>query len=153
MFQISSEASRALDEGKRVFAEIDFLPDFTEEMWEKEKSRRLSEDRNCMLGTFFLGLVNRKVLDLLLRKQGIQAEKKASKVDEDTLVSIMREGDNWRNPAERDGQGSYVCLLQRPLPVRRNVRCRRNLRRLQPAVGFHQRMDRRDERGGGKEQR
>ena len=91
VFQISSEASRALDEGRRVFAEIDFLPDFTEEMWEKEKSRRLSEDRNCMLGTFFLGLVNRKVLDLLLRKQGIQAEKKASKVDEDTLVSIMRD--------------------------------------------------------------
>ena len=91
VFQISSEASRALDEGRRVFAEIDFLPDFTEEMWEKEKSRRLSEDRNCMLGIFFLGLVNRKVLDLLLRKQGIQAEKKASKVDEDTLISIMRD--------------------------------------------------------------
>ena len=31
------------------------------------------------------------MLDLLLRKQGIQAEKKASKVDEDTLVSIMRD--------------------------------------------------------------
>ena len=91
VFQISSEASRALDEGRRVFAEIDFLPDFTDEMWEKEKARRLSEDRNCMLGTFFLGLVNRKVLDLLLRKQGIQAEKKASKVDEDTLISIMRD--------------------------------------------------------------
>lgn len=79
VFQISSEASRALDEGRRVFAEIDFLPDFTEEMWEKEKSRRLSEDRNCMLGIFFLGLVNRKVLDLLLKtgytggKEGVKS--------------------------------------------------------------------------------
>lgn len=91
VFQISSGASRALDEGERVFAEIDFLPDFTEEMWEKEKARRLSEDRNCMLGAFLLGLVNKKVLDLLLRRRGIQAEKKASKVDEDTLTGIMQD--------------------------------------------------------------
>ncbi len=91
VFQISSEASRALDEGKKVLAKIDFLPDFTEEMWKKEKERRLSEDRNCMLGTFLLGLVNKKVLDLLLRKRGIQAEKKASKVDGDILDSIMED--------------------------------------------------------------
>ena len=91
VFQISSEASRALDEGKKVFAQIDFLPDFTDQMWEAEKERRLSEDRNCMLGVFFLGLVNRKVLDLLLRKRELQAEKKASKVDEDTLISIMQD--------------------------------------------------------------
>ena len=91
VFQISSEVSRALDEGKKVFAQIDFLPDFTDQMWEAEKERRLSEDRNCMLGVFFLGLVNRKVLDLLLRKRELQAEKKASKVDEDTLISIMQD--------------------------------------------------------------
>ena len=91
VFQISSQASRALDEGKKVFAQIDFLPDFTDQMWEAEKERRLSEDRNCMLGVFFLGLVNRKVLDLLLRKRELQAEKKASKVDEDTLISIMQD--------------------------------------------------------------
>ena len=91
VFQISSEVSRALDEGKKVFAQIDFLPDFTDQMWEAEKERRLSEDRNCMLGVFFLGLVNRKVLALLLRKRELQAEKKASKVDEDTLISIMQD--------------------------------------------------------------
>ena len=91
VFQISSQASRALDEGKKVCAQIDFLPDFTDQMWEAEKERRLSEDRNCMLGVFFLGLVNRKVLDLLLRKRELQAEKKASKVDEDTLISIMQD--------------------------------------------------------------
>ena len=91
VFQISSEASRALDEGKSVFAEIDFLPDLTDEMWETEKERRLSEGRNCMLGTFFLGLVNKKVLDLLLRKRGMQAEKKASKVDGDILTGILED--------------------------------------------------------------
>ena len=96
VFQISSEASRALDEGKEVCAEIDFLPDLTDEMWEKEKERRLSEDRNCMLGVFFLGLVNKKVLDLLLKKRGIQAEKKASKVDKDSLISIMEDMRRFR---------------------------------------------------------
>ena len=91
VFQISSAASRALDAGKSVLCRIDFLPDFTDGMWETEKARRLSEDRNCMLGTFFLGLVNKKVLDLLLRKRGIQAEKKASKVDDDLLTGIMED--------------------------------------------------------------
>ena len=96
VFQVSSEASRALNEGKEVYAEIDFLPDLTDEMWKKEKGRRLSEDRNCMLGVFFLGLVNRKVLDLLLKKRGIQAEKKASKVDKDSLISIMEDMRRFR---------------------------------------------------------
>ena len=96
VFQVSSEASRALNEGKEVYAEIDFLPDLTDEMWKKEKERRLSEDRNCMLGVFFLGLVNRKVLDLLLKKRGIQAEKKASKVDKDSLISIMEDMRRFR---------------------------------------------------------
>jgi predicted Rossmann fold flavoprotein len=96
VFQVSSEASRALNEGKEVYAEIDFLPDLTDEMWKKEKERRLSEDRNCMLGVFFLGLVNRKVLDLLLKTRGIQAEKKASKVDKDSLISIMEDMRRFR---------------------------------------------------------
>ena len=48
-------------------------------------------DRNCMLSVFYLGLVNRKMLDLILRKRGLQAEKKASKVQEEVLIGIMED--------------------------------------------------------------
>ena len=91
VFQLSSAAARALDQGGKVTAVIDLLPDFEKEKWEAEISRRMREERNCMLGVFFLGLVNKKVLDLILRKRGLQAEKKASKVQEEVLIGIMED--------------------------------------------------------------
>ena len=51
----------------------------------------MGEDRNSMLGRFFLGLVNRKILDLILRRRGMQAEKKASKVSDNELTAIMHD--------------------------------------------------------------
>ena len=91
VFQLSALAARALEEGLPVTAVIDFLPDFSGEMWEAEKHRRLQTDRNCMLGGFYLGLVNRKVLDLLLRKRGLQAENKALKLTDEVLTSVMED--------------------------------------------------------------
>ena len=89
VFQLSSRAARCLDEGRKVLAVIDFLPDFREKEWSAEILRRMRGDRNCMLSAFYLGLLNRKVLDLILRKRGLQAEKKASNVSEDLLTGIM----------------------------------------------------------------
>lgn len=91
VFQLSAHAARALEEGGNVNAVIDFLPDFSEKKWEAEKARRMECDRNCMLGEYYLGLVNRKVLDLLLRKRGLQAENKASKLSEETLIRVMED--------------------------------------------------------------
>lgn len=91
VFQLSAAAARALDEGRKVTAVIDLLPDFEKAKWEAEISRRMRGDRNCMLSAFFLGLVNKKVLDLILRRRGLQAEKKASKVQEEVLIGIMQD--------------------------------------------------------------
>ena len=78
-----------MDAGKSVLCRIDFLPDFTDGMWETEKARRLSEDRNCMLAAYLLGLVNRRVLDLILQGYGLQAEKKAAGLSQEELCEIM----------------------------------------------------------------
>ena len=91
VFQLSSDAARALENGEEVLAEIDFLPEFAAGEWEREMERRLLEDRNCMLSVFFLGLVNRKILDLILRRRGLQAEKKASGLTDEDLSAIMRD--------------------------------------------------------------
>ena len=42
-----------------------------------------------MLSVFFLGLVNRKILDLVLRKRGLQAEKKATGLNDADLAGIL----------------------------------------------------------------
>lgn len=90
-FQLSAMAARALEDRKEALAEVDFLPEFTVKEWEPEIERRLREDRNCMLSVFFLGLVNRKILDLVLRRRGLQAEKKAAKLSDAELTAIMRD--------------------------------------------------------------
>ena len=91
VFQLSALAARALDRGMEVEAVIDFLPQMGEAPWKREIARRLKENRNCMLGTFFLGLVNRRVLDMILRRRGLQAENKASKLPEEILRGIMQD--------------------------------------------------------------
>ena len=90
-FQLSADAARALEDGKEVQVEIDFLHEYINEEWEEERKRRFREGRNCMLREFFLGLVNRKVLDLILRRRGLQAEKKAIKLSKAELYAIMQD--------------------------------------------------------------
>lgn len=91
VFQLSAAAARALDQGIEVTACIDFLPGFEEQLWKEETKRRLSEDKNCMLSVYFLGLVNRKILDLVLRRRGLQAEMKASRLTREALGGIMED--------------------------------------------------------------
>lgn len=96
VFQLSSAAVRALDRGIPVEAVIDYLPGISGEAWQREIGRRLSENRNCMLGTFYLGLVNRKVLDMILRRRNLQAENKASKLSDAVLAGIMEDMKDFR---------------------------------------------------------
>ena len=106
VFQMSGPAAAGLQKGHEMRVSIDFLPDLTPAAWEAEKQRRLGEERGKMMGTFFLGLVNRKILDMVLRKRNLQAEKKASKVDEAELVRIL---DMLRDFRLRiDGTGTFA---------------------------------------------
>jgi predicted Rossmann fold flavoprotein len=91
VFQLSAIAARALAQGTAVTASIDFAPDFDEKAWEKELARRLSENKNCMLSVYFLGLVNRKILGLVLKRRGMQAEMKASRLSQEALRGIMED--------------------------------------------------------------
>ena len=91
VFQLSAAAVRALEQGAEAVARIDFIPDLDEKAWEKEMERRLLADQNCMLSVYFLGLVNRKILDLVLKRRGMQAEMKASRLSKEALRGIMED--------------------------------------------------------------
>lgn len=106
VFQFSGTANRAMTMGgKTVQVRIDFLPEFTDLQWEREVELRLAQDRDCMLGTFFLGLVHRKILNWILERLGLQAEKKASKVSEEILRTIM--GQMRGSIVPIDGAGGF----------------------------------------------
>lgn len=68
-FQVSRHASRALSEGTRVFAALNFLPEYGEREAEKLIFRLFSEEGDCLriLG----GLFPEKLAAVLLRRAGI----------------------------------------------------------------------------------
>ena len=90
VMQISGMAARLLESKQRVFVQIDFLPEFTDSAFSDEIERRMREDRSQMLGDLFLGLVHKKILDLLLAEKGLQAEMKARRIDDAGIRQILQ---------------------------------------------------------------
>ena len=90
VFQISGIAAGHLSEGRRVRVRIDFLPEFSRQEYEKEIENRLLQERGQMLGDFLLGLTHRKVIDMILAREGLQAEMKARRLSDCELLGIMQ---------------------------------------------------------------
>ena len=90
VMQISGMAARLLESKQRVFVQIDFLPEFSDNAFSDEIERRMREDRSQMLGDLFLGLVHKKILDLLLAEKGLQAEMKARRIDDAGIRQILQ---------------------------------------------------------------
>ena len=90
VMQISGMAARLLESKQRVFVQIDFLPEFSDSAFSDEIERRMREDRSQMLGDLFLGLVHKKILDLLLAEKGLQAEMKARRIGDAGIRQILQ---------------------------------------------------------------
>lgn len=90
VMQISGMAARLLESKQQVFVQIDFLPEFSDSAFSDEIERRMREDRSQMLGDLFLGLVHKKILDLLLAEKGLQAEMKARRIDDAGIRQILQ---------------------------------------------------------------
>lgn len=90
VMQISGMAARLLESKQRVFVQIDFLPEFSDSAFSDLIERRMREDRSQMLGDLFLGLVHKKILDLLLAEKGLQAEMKARRIDDAGIRQILQ---------------------------------------------------------------
>ena len=90
VFQISGRAARYLAEKEKIRVRIDFLPEYTDQEFEKEISWRMGESRDQMLSDLLLGLANKKVIDLLLASEGLQAEMKARRLSDADLTALLR---------------------------------------------------------------
>ena len=76
VFQLSRHASFALAAGRRVRAQIDFLPSFAgkEEEYRKLAEERISAFRGRPLEMLFCGLVNKKIILTLLKRNGLRPQ-------------------------------------------------------------------------------
>ena len=93
VFQLSGEIAQKLSEKNRMFVEINFLPDFSEDGLAEWAERRLSLLPGRSLEEFFLGVLHKKVLGVCLQAAGFRGgmrlpSKHAEAVE--TVCSVMR---------------------------------------------------------------
>lgn len=89
VFQISRFAARALDEGKRVIAKVDFMPG-----WKDEEAPGLLKKRAAHMDyktaeELFAGLLNKKLALVLLRLAGINPAQRAGALSGKQLKQLM----------------------------------------------------------------
>lgn len=95
VFQISRFAARALNEGKKTEVSLDFFPDADEESLCRliiSRSRNTYKTASEMM----TGLLNKKIVQVILKKVGIPMDYKAEKLNEAELGAIASQIKNFR---------------------------------------------------------
>lgn len=85
VFQVSRYASRLLYEKKDVYAELDFMPDFTLEQLEAFLKARAQTRPEKPADMFLIGLFHKKLSELWIRQMHIPREKKAGELNDAEL--------------------------------------------------------------------
>ncbi len=80
VFQVSRYVSRRLDENKRSYIEVDFLPEFSKDALLDEIFRRKQEDEELEAAYILEGIVNNKLVDAVLFKTGIKRETRLKQI-------------------------------------------------------------------------
>ena len=93
VFQLSSPAAKALKEKKAVAMRIDFLPEIVGGELESELQRRVERAENlheaATLEQVLCGLLNQKLIPVLVKKAGISAHTPADRIDEKQLQKLV----------------------------------------------------------------
>ncbi|MEI3588579.1 MAG: aminoacetone oxidase family FAD-binding enzyme [Lachnospiraceae bacterium] len=85
IFQLSRDVNYLLRDRKTVMAEIDFLPDMTEESYENmKKTRRMLQEKRTA-EEFFTGILNKKLMSVFLKIAGIKPTTPAVEIPEDKI--------------------------------------------------------------------
>lgn len=77
VFQVSRFASRGLYEKRKVEAELDFMPDISEEAFETYLKKRISDRPDKKMEMFFIGVFHKKLTQVFLKRADIRPEKEA----------------------------------------------------------------------------
>lgn len=111
VFQLSRYASRALYEGRRVTASIDFLPQKP-----AEETRAYLQERKISQGyktaeEWMTGILNKKLALVLLRLAGIQKEEVMSGMDDGRMELLLRQIKSYQTEitAANPFENAQVC--------------------------------------------
>jgi predicted Rossmann fold flavoprotein len=88
VFQISTFAVRGIHEGKMVQVFVDFLPDLSKEELLQLLKERCSKNTHKTMEEMMIGLLNRKLITVLLELAGCSANLKALEVTEAKLMDL-----------------------------------------------------------------
>ena len=90
VFQMSRQAAYALLEKKQVEARMDFLPEFEEGAYQKWGRERLADrDGSQSVEAFFTGMLNKKLMLLLIRLAGLKPTEPCGRADEKKLRKVL----------------------------------------------------------------
>lgn len=96
VFQLSGLVNRYMYHHKeaQLTAKINFMPHITEKEYEKIIPYRMNELQDCTVEEFFTGMLNQKLMKVLIKQAGLRPDmqmKKTSKKQIDTVFSYCRE--------------------------------------------------------------
>lgn len=91
VFQVSRHAVKAKDRKKEVLAVVDMLPEFSEEELCEDIGKRLEKEGNKDIVSFFAGLLNKKLVQGVVKSIGDDMNMTAEQAGEKKLCRLVRE--------------------------------------------------------------
>jgi predicted Rossmann fold flavoprotein len=88
-FQISRFAVKAIDVGKEVNVNIDFMPDFEMETFRVFMKKRIENSYNKNVEQLFIGLLNKKLVPVLLKRANLAEGFMCSKLNDKQIFSLI----------------------------------------------------------------
>ena len=90
VFQISRYASIALNEGKKVYALIDFFPEYEYENLVKLLTNRFAINSSRNVEDALIGAINKKLISVFLKEAGISLSETAGSLGEKRIASLAK---------------------------------------------------------------
>lgn len=111
VFQISRYAAKALHENKTVVAEVDFLPEMSDETYDDFLHKRLEMHGHRIAEDFLVGIFHKKLIGLLLKASRINTDTVMKNVTEEQLEKLISVSKHFRIEIENtnDFDQAQVC--------------------------------------------
>lgn len=98
VFQISRYAVRAVDAGNDVYVDVDMLPSVKDSALADMLFRRLDDDGYKTIEQFLMGLLNKKLVNAVLKRNKINPNETASNLKEQQMQKIINTIKKFRIP-------------------------------------------------------
>lgn len=92
VFQLSGAVNRYLYKNKKaqLIAHVDFLPQFNQDEWDDFIINRLSNMKNVTVERFFCGIINQKIMNLLIKLVKLNPNASVVNTDRNMLIKVFQ---------------------------------------------------------------